>query len=227
MRRLLPSPDRTITIDEAYAAPLGTHTDRPWVGLSMVASIDGSTVLDGASGGLSSENDIGVLSRLRAIADVVVVGSSTVAGEGYGPPKKPGQRIGVLTRSGNVDTSTELFTSGSGFVITTDDAVIDDPSVDVIRAGGDDIDLRAAIAALPDLCPGAAFVQAEGGPTVNGAFTAADLFDEMNITTSPATIGGHGPRLVNNGPDVTHRFELEQLLIDEQSFVFSRWRRLR
>jgi riboflavin biosynthesis pyrimidine reductase len=227
MRQLLPSPDRPITIAEAYAAPLGTRSDRPWVGLSMVASIDGSTVLDGASGGLSSENDIGVLSRLRQIADVVVVGSSTVAGEGYGPPKKPGQRIGVLTRSGDVDTNTELFTSGSGFIITTTRAEISDDAIDVIRAGDDDIDLHAAIASIPDLCPGAAFVQAEGGPTVNGAFTAADLFDEMNITTSPATIGGAGPRLVHDGPDVTHRFELEQLLIDDQSFVFSRWRRLR
>lgn len=227
MRRLLPSADDQITLEEAYSAPLGRHDDRPWVGLSMVSSIDGSTVLDGASAGLSSANDIAVLGQLRAVADVVVVGAGTARGEGYGPPKKPGQRIGVITRSGTVDLDTELFTSGAGFVITTETAPVDGDAVDVIRVGVDDIDLPAAIAAIPDLCPDARFVQAEGGPTLNGAFAQADLFDEMNITTSPSIIGGSGLRLVNNGPDLAQRFTLEQLLIDEQSFVFSRWRRTR
>lgn len=227
MRQLLPSSDTPITIDQAYGAPLGSHASRPWVGLSMVASIDGSTVLDGASAGLSSDNDIAVLGQLRSIADVIVVGSGTASGEGYGPPKKIGQRIGVITRSGRIDTSTKLFTSGAGFVITTEHATIDDPTIDVIRAGTDDVDLRTAIEALPTLCPGATFVQAEGGPTLNGAFAAADLLDELNITTSPAMIGGSGLRLVNNGPDIGHRFELKQLVLDDESFVFSRWSRAR
>lgn len=227
MRRLLPSSDSPITIEQAYAASLGSRADRPWVGLSMVASIDGSTVLDGASAGLSSDNDIAVLGQLRSIADVVVVGSGTASGEGYGPPKKAGQRIGVITRSGRIDTSTELFASGAGFVITTNSAVINGPAVDIIRAGTDEVDLHTALAAIPGLCPGTTFIQAEGGPTLNGAFAAADLFDELNITTSPAMIGGGGPRLVNNGPDIGHRFELEQLVLDDESYVFSRWSRTR
>lgn len=227
MRRLLPTADTPITIEQAYSAPLGSHPDRPWVGLCMVASIDGSTVLDGASAGLSSDNDIAVLSQLRSVADVIVVGSGTASGEGYGPPKKDGQRIGVITRSGRVDTTTDLFTSGAGFVITTVDAAIEDPTVDVIRAGIGDVDLRTAITAIPALCPGTTFIQAEGGPTLNGAFAAADLLDELNITTSPAMIAGSGLRLVNNGPDLGHRFELRQLVLDDQSFVFSRWTRTR
>ena len=66
LHRVLPVADGPITIAEAYATPLGTHADRPWVGLCMVASIDGSTVVDGVSAGLSSDNDFSVLQQLRS-----------------------------------------------------------------------------------------------------------------------------------------------------------------
>ncbi len=190
----------------------------------MVASIDGSTVVDGVSAGLSSDNDSAVLLQLRSVAQVIIVGAGTVRGEGYGTPKKDGQRIGVVTRSGSVDTSTELFRSGAGFIITTQRATIDH-DVDVLRAGVDDVDLRAAVARIPELCPGVTFIQAEGGATLNAALGDADLFDELNVTTSPATVGGDGPRLFSGGGDQSHRYELAQLVVDDESFVFSRWRR--
>lgn len=227
MHRLLPLPAAETSIDEAYAAPLGKHVDRPWVGLCMVASADGSTVVDGASAGLSSENDSGVLLRLRRAADVILVGAGTARGEGYGPPSKPGQRIGVVTRRGAVDTTSELFSSGAGFVITTTSADVDERGIDVIRAGDDDVDLDRAIRSIPDVVPGVAFVQAEGGPSLNGALAAADLLDELNLTTSPAIVGGDGPRLVHGAPDLTRRYELAHLAVDDSSFLFSRWRRRR
>ncbi|MEP1123025.1 MAG: dihydrofolate reductase family protein [Ilumatobacter sp.] len=227
MHRILPSPSETSTIEQAYTGPLGTREDRPWVGLCMVASLDGSTVVDGASAGLSSENDSGVLLRLRALADVLVVGAGTARGEGYGPPSKPGQRIGVVTRSGSVDTSSELFTSGAGFVITTSTTTFDERGVDVVRAGGDEVDLAAAMVLLDDVAPGARYVQVEGGPSLNGAFADADLFDELNLTTSPALVGGDGPRLVSGAGDLSAVFELVQMIVDDEAFVFSRWRRRR
>ena len=228
LRRLLPSPAESVTIAEAYAAPLGHRTDRPWLGLCMVASIDGSTVVDGVSGGLSSDNDYDVLLQLRSVADVVLVGAGTARGEGYGVPKKNGQRIGVITRSGSVDTTTELFTSGAGFVITTEDTTIDgeaDRGIDVLRAGATEVDLARAIERIPDYCPETEFVQVEGGPTLNAALARADVFDELNVTMSPATVGGDGPRLFSGSDDHQHRYDLEQLVVDEESFVFTRWRR--
>lgn len=227
MQRILPSPVMTVSLEQAYSGPLGSHPDRPWLGLCMVASLDGSTVVDGASAGLSSENDTGVLLRLRALADVVLVGAGTARGEGYGPPSKPGQRIGVVTRSGSVDTSSDLFTSGAGFVITTTTAEFDDSMVDAIRAGRDEVDLATAIRRIPDVAPGARFVQVEGGPSLNGALADADLFDELNLTTSPAIVGGNGPRLVSGAADLSVRYELTQIAVDDQAFVFSRWRRHR
>ena len=75
----------------------------------MVASIDGSTVVDQRSAALSSPTDSEVLHTLRELADVIIVGAATVRIEGYGPPHKPGQRVGVVSRTGNVDVSTRLF----------------------------------------------------------------------------------------------------------------------
>ena len=227
MQRLVPAPASTVTLSEAYATPLGSRIDRPWVGLCMVSSIDGSTVVDGASAGLSSDNDSGVLLQLRTIADVILVGAGTARGEGYGPPSTPGQRIGVVTRSGSVDTSSELFTSGAGFVITTTSADFEERGVDVLRVGTDDVDLSAAIRRIPEMSPGATFIQAEGGPTLNGALADADLFDELNLTTSPAIVGGSGPRLMNGASDLSERYVLDQMVVDDEAFVFSRWRRRR
>jgi riboflavin biosynthesis pyrimidine reductase len=232
MRRLFPTPSAESAeseVGEAYATPLGSHTDRPWIGLCMVASIDGSTVVDGRSSGLSSANDSKVLLQLRSIADVIIVGAGTVRGEGYGPPKKRDQRIGVVTNgrsSGtSIDTSTDLFASGQGFVITTESADFVDRGVDVIRVGATTVDLVAAVKRIPAICERCDFIQAEGGATLNGALADADLLDELNVTTSPAIVGGDGRRLVSTSAEFALRFELAQLAVDEASFVFSRWRR--
>jgi riboflavin biosynthesis pyrimidine reductase len=215
-----------ITIEDAYAAPLGTHADRPWLSLSMVASLDGSTVVAGRSGGLANRNDAAILGRLRSLADVIIVGSGTVRAESYGPPRKRGQRIGVVTGSGRFDPTTELFTSGSGFVITTESTRLDGAagSIEVIRAGRDGVDLHAALLGLHAIVPNAVTVQAEGGSTLNGSLLAADLVDEINVTTAPFAVGGHGPRLAT-GDDVEHRYELSQLALDDDGYTFARWRR--
>lgn len=227
LNQILPSPAHSSTLGEAYAGPLGRHDDRPWVGLCMVSSLDGSTVVDGASAGLSSDNDSGVLLQLRSVADVILVGSGTAAGEGYGPPSKSGQRIAVVTGSGSVDTTTELFTSGAGFVITTETATFEERGVDVIRCGVDDVDLASAIVRIPSVCPSTTFVLAEGGSTLNGALATADLLDELNFSTSPSTVGGNGPRLITGAGGHAHRYDLAQMLVDDESFVFSRWTRRR
>ncbi len=226
MRRLLPDPADDVTVEEAYAAPLGRSGPggRPWVGLCMVASIDGSTVVEGTSGALSSDNDSAVLNRLRALADVIVVGAGTVRAEGYGPPRTPGQRIGVVTRSGRLDTSTPLFASGAAFVITTEDAEVSG-DVETLRAGTTDVDLAAAIERLTGFVDRCAFVQCEGGPALNAAMASAGLLDEIDLTISAGVVGGDGPRLTAGAPDLADRYELAQLAVDDDSYLFTRWRR--
>jgi riboflavin biosynthesis pyrimidine reductase len=181
----------------------------------MVASVDGTTVIDERSSGLSSAADQEVLATLRSLADLVIVGAGTVRAERYGPPKKPGQRIGVVSRRGDVDPTLPLFTSGAGFLILPEDA----PGVPVesVRAGVGRLDLAAALGQLD-----ADVVQAEGGPGLNGALLDADLIDELNLTISPVLAGGDGSRLTTHAAAVARRMRLAHLLEDD-GFLFSRY----
>jgi len=215
MRRLLPHPAESVGVREAYDVPRPRPTDRPWVGLCMVASIDGSTVVDQRSAALSSPADTEVLLTLRDLADLIIVGASTVRIEGYGPPRKPGQRVGVVSRSGDVDLTTGLFTSGAGFLILPESAPPRD--VPTVRSGVGELDLAGALGQLD-----ADYVQAEGGPTFNAALAEADLLDEVDLTISPQLAGGSGPRLMTGAAPLGRRMELAHLLEDD-GFLFTRW----
>lgn len=227
MRRLYPIPDIETDVARLYDVVRSPHPDgRPWLGICMVASLDGSTVVDGASSALSNPRDVEVLHTLRRLADVIIVGAGTVRAEGYGPPKTPGQRIGVVTSTGDVDVTSSLFTSGAGFLICSERTPVA-AHVDALRAGRDGVDLALALARLGEVSPGASFVQAEGGPALNGALLDADLVDELDLTISSRLVGGSGPRVAIGGRDTSVDFDLAHLAVDEESFVFSRWVRRR
>jgi len=169
----------------------------------MVSSIDGSTVVDGNSLVLSGPADRTVLLALRRHADTVMVGAGTVRDEGYGKPSKPGQRVAIVSRSGNVDTSGELFTSGAGYLVSPD--------------SGGNVDLFAAVAAMQG-----EFVQLEGGPKLNATMCESNLVDEINLTVSPNIVGGGGPRLTTGARDLLQRYVLHHVLEDD-GFVFLRY----
>jgi riboflavin biosynthesis pyrimidine reductase len=219
MRRLFDQPTGQITVREAYDVDRPRPAGRPWIGVCMVSSIDGSTVVDSNSRGLSSKADQEVLLTLRDLADVLIVGAATVRIEGYKPPRKPGQRVGVVSRRGDVDATSSLFTSGAGFLILPDDAP--PTSIESVRAGTGEVDLAGALAKLD-----ADFVQAEGGATLNGALAAADLIDELNLTISPQLAGGDGPRVTGGAAQLAFRMHLAHVL-EEDGFLFTRYLRAR
>lgn len=225
LRRVHPGPAVDTTVRAAYDVPRTATPGRPWVGLCMVSSLDGSVTVDGSSGGLGNPNDLDVLVTLRSLADVIVVGAGTARGEGYGPPSKPGQRIGVATNSGRVDLDAPLFASGAGFVLAPASAAVDESRVQVLRAGRDRLDVAEAVRRIAEVVPGATSVQVEGGPTLNAAMAEADLFDQLAITVSPRLAGGDGPRMVSGAPQLDLRFDLAHLLVDDDGFVFGRWTR--
>jgi riboflavin biosynthesis pyrimidine reductase len=217
MRRLFEHPTDHVTVRDSYDVVRPRPADRPWLGVCMVSSIDGSTVVDKNSRGLSSKADQEVLLTLRDLADVLIVGAATVRIEGYGPPRKRGQRVGVVSRRGDVDATSALFTSGAGFLILPDDAP--PTPVDSVRAGRGDVDLAAALAQLD-----VDFVQAEGGALLNGALAAAGLIDELNLTISPVLAGGNGPRVTGGAAQLAHRMRLAHVLEDD-GFLFTRYLR--
>lgn len=219
MRRLFDDPTDHLTVREAYDVPRPRPAERPWLGVCMVSSIDGTTVIDSNSRGLSSKTDQEVLLTLRELADVLIVGAATVRIEGYGPPRKKGQRVGVVSRSGDVDTTNTLFTSGAGFLILPDDAP--PTSIESIRAGTGGVDFAAALAKLD-----ADFVQAEGGAQLNGALSGADVIDELNLTISPQLAGGDGPRVTSGNAQISRKMRLAHVLEDD-GFLFTRYLRAR
>jgi riboflavin biosynthesis pyrimidine reductase len=219
MRRLFENPTDHLTVREAYDVERPRPADRPWLGVCMVASIDGSTVVDSNSRSLSSKTDQEVLLTLRDLADVLIVGAATVRIEGYGPPRKRGQRVGVVSRRGNVDATSTLFTSGAGFLILPDDAP--PTRVESVRAGTGEVDFAGALAQLD-----AGFVQAEGGAQLNGALSAADVIDELNLTISPQLAGGDGPRVTSGSVQMSRRMRLAHVLEDD-GFLFTRYVRAR
>ena len=223
MQRLFPNPVSKISVEQAYgiarnrvATPNGNT--RPTIGMCMVMSIDGSTVVDGNSRALGGPADLAVLLGLRKLADVIIVGASTVVVDDYGPPSKPGLRVGVVTRSATIDTNMPLFTSGSGFLITTETASTP-AGVECVRAGTTSVDLASAVQQLQGN-----FAQLEGGPTLNAAMVEADLVDEINVTVSPNIVGGMGPRLAAGATDVLQRFQLAHVCEDD-GFLFLRYTR--
>ena len=183
----------------------------------MVTSLDGSTIVAERSHDLSSAADQEVLSTLRQVADLIIVGAGTVRAERYGPPRKRGQRIGVVSRRGDVDLTMPLFATGAGFLILPEDAP--PTSVDSVRAGIGDLDLPGALAQLD-----ADVVQAEGGPGLNGALLDADLIDELNLTISPRLAGGDGLRLTSHAADALRPMRLAHVLEDD-GFLFTRYLR--
>ena len=185
----------------------------------MVSGLDGSTVVERNSRALSNATDQALLLTLRSFADMILVGAGTVRADGYGPPRLPGQRIAIVSRSGVFDFDSPLFASGKALLVLPEDA----PQVPVpaVRAGIGEVDIAAALAKLD-----AQVVQAEGGSTLNGLLAAADVIDELNLSISPQISGGDGPRLTRGAPALSHRMQLAHVLEDD-GFLFTRYLRIR
>lgn len=224
MRRLHLSPGRHLPEQaephDLYGfARTPRATGRAQVELCMVSTVDGVIALDGRSGPLGSPTDRGVLASLRSAASWVLVGAETARAEQYNAPRRPDLRVGVVTRSANLDLSAPLFTSGSGVLVMP----IDGPNVTVetIRAGVGDVDLVDAIMQM-----GGDFIHVEGGAHLNAQLLAADLVDAINITFSPTLGGGHGTSLTTpyEAQPQFKKFALAHVYEDE-GYLFVRYER--
>lgn len=228
MRLVLPAAAADGPADRAdlaalYGADRPRLEARPWLGVCMITGLDGSTAVDGVSGRLGAAGDRAVFDALRAAADVIVVGAATATIEGYGPPGRPGQRIGVVSASGRVDTTAELFSSGAGFLVLPEDGPPDPPGIDVVRAGRGLVDVAVALTRLAPVVGDVRFVQAEGGPRLNGALAAAGVIDEINLSLAPYVTGGAGPRLTVGAPELLRRYRPAHVLADDDGYLFTRW----
>ncbi|MBM7819765.1 riboflavin biosynthesis pyrimidine reductase [Cellulosimicrobium cellulans] len=191
----------------------GAHVVRA----NMVASVDGAAWgPDHRSGSINDDADWRVFRVLRALADVVLVGAGTGRAEGYTALDRPrGLRhlhdapleLAIVTRTGRVpealargDRPPLVLTGPAGAATARGDVPADRVLVVGQDAAGAPpqpgaavdlaVDLTRGLAALADR--GLARVLTEGGPTLLGDLLAADLVDELCVTTTP-TVVGQGP----------------------------------
>ncbi|MCH0561659.1 MULTISPECIES: pyrimidine reductase family protein [unclassified Streptomyces] len=232
---------------DAYAYPEQPPGElRPWLRANMVSTLDGAAQHDGRSQPISNATDMRVFGTLRALADVVIVGAETVRQEGYRPARAraefaarreaagqaPAPAVAVVTASLDLDFSLPLFTSSlvptlvvTGAAASPERrAAAEKAGAQVLVAGdGAGVDPVRAVAALAGR--GYFRLLTEGGPRLLGQLVASGVLDELCLTISPMLTAG-GAQRIAGGPSVTvpHRFALMSLL-EEDGFLFSRYRR--
>lgn len=225
-----------------YAYPPTPRTNG-FLRVNMVQSIDGAVSIDGVSGALGGPGDRTVFRTLRGLADVVIVGAGTAVTEGYGQPtqdsefadprsargQRPAPLLALVSRSLSVPTDFAPVGHPDTVVLTCRDAPAErrrrlaEAGATLIDCGTERVDphqIRSQLVArgLPRLL-------CEGGPTLLGALAAAGVIDELCLSTSPRLVGGDVGRIVHTSvPLPTARWRTEQILTDDDGYIFTRWR---
>ena len=202
----------------------------------MTTTIDGAIAgADRTSGSLHDPDDSFLFSVLRALADVVLVGASTVRAEDYRsvrgredllrPSLRPGgaprPALAIWSRSGELpdyldpDQPTYLLTPSAGAGEAAERSGL--PAAQVLAADSP----QEAVEALA--ARGMRLIQAEGGPSALARLAKAELLDELCFTTAHRTVGGPSPRVLDGAAHET-RWTLESLLLGEGA-TLSRYRR--
>ncbi len=240
-RRLLPPGppvDAAGLLDDLHPgkrAPAG----RPYIALNMIETVDGRGAVDGRTRGLGNQGDRELFHRLRAQADAVFAGASTIRTERYGPiirdPElqalrrargEPAQPLAVTaSRSLAFDPALPLLADPESHVVvlTPSDGEIPPCAAQVTYLRGSSMtellsDLRRELGVRSVVC--------EGGPALNAELLAAGLVDELFVSISPLLLGGCDPLTIVNG--AAGRTELELLwLLEYESLLHARYRAVR
>jgi 5-amino-6-(5-phosphoribosylamino)uracil reductase len=241
VHQLLPRPNRDSDPDLAVVYAYPGHARR-WLRANMVSSVDGAAQADGKSAGLSGEADKRIFRALRGLADVILVGATTVRTEGYRQPavprdqfaqarqaagQAPAAAIAVVSASLDLDFDAPLYREPviPTITITVNDAPPDRLAAareagEVIIAGTGRVDLAAAVDWLAD--SGRGRILCEGGPSLLAGLAHANRIDEICLALSPLLLSGHAKR-VADGPVLNPPLPLTlHTLLIEDGFLFTR-----
>jgi len=231
-----------MTITRLHPSPLGpldVDDDETWVQLAelyalagpevirvnMIASVNGSAVGDdGSSESLSNRVDRKILGIIRRAADVVVVGAETVRREGYLSPAH--STLAVVTSSGDLSGHRLEDSPLPPLILCPADAAervkreLTGIPHTIALLESEDLDAEEIVHALRSA--GLRSIVCEGGPTLAAAFIDAGVVDELCLTTSPRLHSPGTPML--GRVDAMPRATLEQLLVDDESTLYARWR---
>lgn len=218
LERIFPEPGRVATEDlpDALAFAERAHARRPFVALNMAATADGRTTVGGVSGPIGGAGDRALFGALRAAVDAILVGTGTVAAEGYGrlvrdPAQRELRRAGgrevdphaiLVTRSGELPWDAPLFAAAGQPVL-----VVCEPGAVRVPGG---LEAAVDLHECADPSPAAALLEArargirsvlcEGGPRLARALLGDGLLDELFLTIGPLLAGGGDAPGVLEGP---------------------------
>ena len=202
----------------------------------MIASVDGRGAVDGRTRGLGGPGDNALFHRLRAQADAVLAGATTIRDERYGPIIRDPELIGLREASGR---------PAQPLAVTASRSLAFDPSIPLLADAGSHVvvltpspgeipacaakvtylrgaSLAEQLAGLRDEL-GVRSVVCEGGPALNGELLAAGLVDELFLTFSPLLVGGRDPLTIVAGGELRTPVELVWL-VERDSFLHARYR---
>jgi riboflavin biosynthesis pyrimidine reductase len=227
LRRVHPGPEEGLDLEvdgtRARLLDLYRPPSETWLRLNLVTSVSGSAAgSDGTSETLTSAADRRILGVIRELADVVLVGAQSVRAEGYVRPKRA--PLAVVTASGDL-AGHRISGDGPPVVV-----VCPPDAVDRVRASLADAEIVAVPG--PRMLPadiiealrsrGFASLVCEGGPGLARQLIVGGLVDEVCLTTSPRLTGATLPLFGAEAfPEVA--VSLAQLLIDDESSIYSRW----
>jgi riboflavin-specific deaminase-like protein len=235
-------PERKATSPEELAANLRLHElappDRPYLGINMVASLDGKATLDWRTRGLSTDVDRRLFHHLRTQADAVMVGAGTVRIERYGRMTKSDELRDKRVAEGRAPEALAVVVSGR-LDLPADLPLLNEPEQAVVIATGADTVLEGVSGEveylrvgddLPRLMAhlherGVRSVLCEGGPTLNSFLFAAALVDELFLTMNPKILGGAAALTIVAGRELVEPVELDLVSVAEaDGELFTRWR---
>jgi riboflavin biosynthesis pyrimidine reductase len=182
---------------ESYAYPKTT----PWLRANMIATLDGGIQYKGDTGAIGYADDWKLMQELRRLADVVIMGATTI--REYGEFPKAAPALAIVSRSLDLDFDGPLFAESDKPIIVTCSAApaerlkAAESRADVLICGTTSADIGAALNALAER--GHKRMLCEGGPTLLAEIAAAGWLHELCLTLSPMVTAGDAARILD-GP---------------------------
>lgn len=211
--------------------------DRPYIFTNAVTTLDGKLILGdigGTAAGLGSPMDRLLMHRLEALADAVVIGSSTLRADKHMNYPSHLYRA-VVTTSGDLPTDHDFFqkcADGRALVfapthLPPDKKLALERVATVHLVGETRVEIPEIVRILHTHYE-VRYLLVEGGGSLNFYFFDAGLVDEIFLTLAPRVKGGaHLPTMVDGAGlprEQVPRYALISVYLHE-SELFLRYRR--
>lgn len=214
-------------------------SDRPYVVLNMVSSLDGKATVEGTTRSMGGEADRLLFHHLRTQVDAIMVGATTAMTERYGRATKSEELQAKREEEGLAPQPLMVLVSGR-LSVTAELPLLQEPEARVVVATAADRDIEGATARVTYLRTGddlplllgllrsdfgVKSVLCEGGPTLNGHLLAAGLVDELMLSTTAMIAGGELAPTIVAGRELAAPVPAELVSLHEaDGELFSRWR---